>query len=242
MSTDELWNEYNKTKSIEDRNKLVLAYLPIIKRIVNNELHGSVNFHLREEYYSNAVFGLIDAVKKYNCLKNVKFETYATIRIKGSIKDYIRKQDWLPRGIRDKYKKIERAKEYLAEKLGREPSDREIAEQAGITLIKYYDTIEKITYANIVSFEDAISKGLNSQNMISQNNTETIIEKRELEERLMQEIDRLTEKEQLVISLYYREDLKLKEIGAVMKISESRVSQIIKKAITKLKTGMYDYI
>ncbi len=242
MKYNNLWKEYNKTKSIESRNKLVLAYLPIVRKIVNSQLFGSESMHIREEYYSNGVFGLIDAVHKFDCLKNVKFETYASIRIRGSIKDYMRMQDWLPRGVREKQKIIETAREALATKLLRNPTEKELAEVTGLSTKQISKILGKIAYSEIASFEELVSKGLNPVSNQQDDDLEGIIEKKEMNEILAREIEKLTEKEQIVISLYYKEELKLKDIGKVLKISESRVSQIMKKAIQKLRHSIAQYI
>ncbi|QOR35358.1 FliA/WhiG family RNA polymerase sigma factor [Clostridium sp. 'deep sea'] len=242
MDNIHLWNEYNQTKNIECRNELVLQYLPIVQKIVNSQLYGSENIHVREEYYSNGIFGLIDAVHKYDSRKNVKFETYASIRIRGSIKDYMRMQDWLPRGVREKQKKIENAREKLSSKLLRNPSNQELAAETGMTISQVNKIIGKLTYSEIASFEELLNKGLNPVSRDPEDNLEQVIEKKELSQILANEIEKLTEKEQLVISLYYKEELKLKDIGKVLKISESRVSQIMKKAIQKLRKNISEYL
>lgn len=237
MQYEDLWVEYSKTESLDLRNELVMNYLPIVKKVVNSMLQGSSYSHIREDFYSIGTLGLIDAVHKFDYTKNIKFQSYASIRIRGAIKDHMRKQDWLSRGVREKQKKIESADLALREKLLREPTDEEISEETGFTVNEVCETMEKVACADIVSFEHAISNGIRPLNNTHKQDydPEKAIEKKEQKLMLAKAIDMLNEREQKIISLYYREELKLKEIGYVMDISESRVSQIIKKAVKKLE-------
>lgn len=236
MCVNKLWSEYKNTESIECRNELIMQYLPIVRKVVNVMLQGTGNMHVREDFYSIGILGLIDAIQKYDYLKKVKFETYASIRIRGAIKDHMRKQDWVSRGIREKQRKIEQAEMALREKLVRQPSDEEISKETGMSINELHETMEKIACADIVSFEHAVSNGIMPSNkgFGQEYNPEDIILKKEIEKMLVQALETLNEREQKIISLYYREELTLKEIGYVMNISESRVSQIMKNAMSKL--------
>lgn len=237
MVVEEVWNEYIKTKSIESRNKLIIQYLPVVKKIVNIVLQGTGNLYIREDFYGVGVFGLMDAIKKYDKSKKVKFETYASIRVKGAIKDYMRKQDWVSRGVREKHRRIIQAEAKLREKLLRDPSDEEISKETGLSMNEIYKTIEKVTCADIISFEHAVSNGFMSLNKTFEEeyNPEKVIVNKELKDLLYQAVESLGDREKKIISLYYKEELTLKEIGYVMDISESRVSQIMKKTILKLR-------
>lgn len=239
MQCEKLWNDYRETEKIEYRNSLVMEYLPLVRKIVNVMIDKSLGYHIREEFHSVGVLGLMDAVQKYDTMKGVKFETYASIRIRGAIKDFMRKQDWVPRGVREKQKLIEDADQRLRYSLGREPESHEVAEEAGFSMREYEETLKNIAHANISSFEMAISKGVNAMESDENDyNPEKIIEKREVEKILVAEIGKLKLRDQQIISLYYKEDLTLKEIGQVLGVSESRTSQMMKAIMTKLRDRM----
>lgn len=236
MQCEKLWNDYRETDKIEYRNRLVMEYLPLVRKIVNVIIDKSLGYHVREEFHSVGVLGLMDAVHKYDPMKGVKFETYASIRIRGAIKDFMRKQDWVPRGVREKQKLIEDADQKLRYSLGREPESHEIADEAGLSVREYEETLKNIAHSNISSFEMAISKGLNAMSYeINDFNPEKIIEKKEVERILAAEIENLDLREQQIISLYYREDLTLKEVGEVIGVTESRISQLMKSTMLKLR-------
>lgn len=236
MEEKKLWEEYKKTNKIEYRNKIVEQYLPLVKKIV---YMMTGNHYLKEEFYSVGVIGLIDAVDKFDLSKDVQFETYASIRIRGSIKDFMRKQDWVSRNIREKEKLIIDTKKELREELGREPEDIEIARAAHLSLNEYAKIVSYLENSNMASFENAISKGLNPLERGSDEyNPEKVFEKKEMEKILAQEITKLSIRKQQIIALYYKEELNLKEIGEVLDISESRVSQIMKEINQELRENI----
>lgn len=236
MEEKKLWDKYIKNKTIDCRNDLVLYYLPLVRKIVNMTI-GS--YHLKEEFYNVGSIGLIDAIDKFSPDKNVKFETYASIRIRGSIKDFMRKQDWVSRTVREKEKLIEEKRTHLRTKFGREPEDIEVAKEAKIPIKEFIQIKSYLDNSNLASFENAVSEGMNPMNTREDEyNPEKILEKREMEKILAQEIKKLSIRNQQIISLYYREGLNLKEIGEVLEISESRVSQIMKKINDDLKSGI----
>jgi RNA polymerase sigma factor for flagellar operon FliA len=239
MQCEKLWKDYRESDKIEYRNNLVMEYLPLVRKIVNVMIDKSLGYHIREEFHSVGVLGLMDAVQKYDTMKGVKFETYASIRIRGAIKDFMRKQDWVPRGVREKQKIIEDAGQKLRYELGREPENFEVAEEAGFSLRDYEETLKNIAHANISSFEMAISKGVNTMRTDENDyNPEKIMEKKVVEKILAEEIEKLKLREQQIISLYYKEDLTLKEIGQVLGVSESRMSQMMKAIMIKLRDRM----
>jgi RNA polymerase sigma factor for flagellar operon FliA len=236
LEEKKLWDKYIKNKTIDCRNDLVLYYLPLVRKIVNMTI-GS--YHLKEEFYNVGSIGLIDAIDKFSPDKNVKFETYASIRIRGSIKDFMRKQDWVSRTVREKEKLIEEKRTHLRTKFGREPEDIEVAKEAKIPIKEFIQIKSYLDNSNLASFENAVSEGMNPMNTREDEyNPEKILEKREMEKILAQEIKKLSIRNQQIISLYYREGLNLKEIGEVLEISESRVSQIMKKINDDLKSGI----
>jgi RNA polymerase sigma factor for flagellar operon FliA len=239
MQCEKLWNDYRETEKTEYRNRLVMEYLPLVRKIVNVMIDKSLGYHIREEFHSVGVLGLMDAVHKFDSMKGVKFETYASIRIRGAIKDFMRKQDWVPRGVREKQKLIDNADQRLRYSLGRDPESHEIAGEAGLSMRDYEETLKNIAHSNISSFEMAISKGVNAMSYEANDfNPEKIMEKKEVERILAAEIENLTLREQQIISLYYREDLTLKEIGEVFGVTESRMSQLMKLITTKLRDRM----
>jgi RNA polymerase sigma factor for flagellar operon FliA len=236
LEEKKLWDKYIKNKTIDCRNDLVLYYLPLVRKIVNMTI-GS--YHLKEEFYNVGSIGLIDAIDKFSPDKNVKFETYASIRIRGSIKDFMRKQDWVSRTVREKEKLIEEKRTHLRTKFGREPEDIEVAKEAKMPIKEFIQIKSYLDNSNLASFENAVSEGMNPMNTREDEyNPEKILEKREMEKILAQEIKKLSIRNQQIISLYYREGLNLKEIGEVLEISESRVSQIMKKINDDLKSGI----
>src|SRR6056297_431777 len=236
MEEKKLWEKYKKTNKKEYRNKIVEEYLPLVRKIVYMMIGGH---HLKEEFYSVGVIGLIDAVDKFDLSKNVQFETYASIRIRGSIKDFMRKQDWVSRNIREKERIIQDTKKQLRKELDREPEDIEIAKAAHLSLNEYAKIVNYVESSNMASFENAVSKGLKPLERGSDEyNPEKVLEKKEMEKILAQEIGKLSKRKQQIIALYYKEELNLKEIGEVLDISESRVSQIMKEINEELKVNI----
>ncbi|MFP4457663.1 MAG: sigma-70 family RNA polymerase sigma factor [Clostridia bacterium] len=235
MNTDKLWKQYSRNKNVENRNILVLEYLDLVNKIVNIQmrLYHTFNPDLKEEFYSIGVIGLIDAIQKFDYSKNVKFETYASFRVKGAIIDYIRKQDIVSRGLREKEKAINNARENLINRNQREPSEIEIAEELNISIEEFSKTINHIAQADLLSFEEMVSNGIGIKQ--SDYDVEKKLEEKELQEYLAKAISNLPEREQYVISMYYKDELKLKDIGRILDLSESRVSQLLKKAVSNLR-------
>ena len=190
-----------------------------------------------DDLISYGTLGLIDSIDKFDLSKNVMFETYAQIRIKGAIIDSIRKLDWIPRSLRKKSKDLQNVVSLLENKLGRNPNNIEIAEQLSITLEELETLLSDISVFNIASLDDILKN--NSENPIKDlnetNKPEQAYEQKEITKLLAESIHLLLEKEKLVISLYYYEELTYKEIGKIIELSESRISQIHSKAIIKMK-------
>lgn len=236
MNASLLWERYEKDRSIDNRNELLLEYAPLVKRIVKIMPYSYMGYVDEDDMISDGMFGLIDAIEKFDSKKAVKFETYASIRIKGSIVDQIRKRDVLSRNTREKHKKIEEVMELFENKFNRAPTDREIAQITGIPEKSVKKVIEEAAMANMVSLESvlAVNESILDKKS-SQNNPEEEYKNKEIKEELADAIRGLTEKEQMVVSLYYYEELTLKEIGEVLDVSESRISQILSKTLSKLK-------
>ncbi len=242
---DKVWQEYQKTKSPQLKEKLIVEYAPLVKYVASRlslMLGQYIDF---DDLVGYGVFGLIDAVDKFDYDKGFKFETYASLRIRGAIIDNIRKLDWVPRSVRQISKDVEKAITSLEMKLGREPNDKEIAIELCVSEDEVRDMIKKASVSSLVSL-DEFSEQNNGQVNISSGDKESFspegeLSKKEIKEMLVSALETLTEKEKIVINLYYFDELTLKEISKVLDVSESRVSQIHSKAIVKLNTKLGKY-
>ncbi|MGI6778688.1 MAG: FliA/WhiG family RNA polymerase sigma factor [Acetivibrionales bacterium] len=235
----DLWQQYSQNKDPETRDKLIIEYSYLIKYIAGRL---SIYFGSNVEYddlVGFGVFGLIDAIDKYDINKGVKFETYASLRIRGSIIDSIREMDWVPRSLRQKSKELEKAYSELENHLGRSATDTEVCEKLGVSQDEFYKLLNDVNLTSLVSLEEYFEQnydlGIVSHNTSKEESPESSIESKELTKILSDVIDKLPEKERNVISLYYFEELTLKEISAIMKVSESRVSQLHTKALLRMR-------
>lgn len=243
-----LWDEYSRNKLPEIREKIILEYAPLVK-LVAGRLSMYLGYNVEyEDLVSYGIFGLIDAIDKFDSMKEVKFETYASLRIRGAILDQIRKMDWIPRTIRQKQKKIEAVMKEVELTKGRAATDEEIAAGLGITDEEYLDWQSQMKITNVVSLNEYMEQGSevpaegNRHTTARFESPEENIEKEELKQVLEQTLALLTEKERKVILLYYYEDLTLKEISNVLEVSESRVSQLHTRALQKMKEKMGSYM
>lgn len=242
-----LWVDYARTKSPEIREKIILEYAPLVKVVAGRlgmYLGNNVEF---DDLVGYGIFGLIDAIDKFDSMKEVKFETYASLRIRGSILDQIRKMDWIPRTIRQKQKQIEAVMRQVEQETGRQATDEEIALGLGISDEEYTEWQSQMKITGVVSLNEYIEQGSDISNdrvRVSSHfeQPERVMEKHELKEMLMEALELLTEKEKKVILLYYYEELTLKEISNILEVSESRVSQLHTKALSKMKTKMGKYM
>lgn len=243
-----LWEDYANTKSPEIREKIILEYAPLVK-VVAGRLSMYLGYNVEyEDLVSYGIFGLIDAIDKFDCLKDVKFETYASLRIRGAILDQIRKMDWIPRTIRQKQKRIDAAIKEIETQYGRSATDEEIAKLLGITDEEYLDWQSQMKITNVVSLNEFLEQGSEVSNEAGNTKSaafdspEEILERDELKKMLAQALEILTEKERKVIVLYYYEDLTLKEISNILEVSESRISQLHTRALQKMRGRLGDYI
>ncbi|MCH5184956.1 MAG: FliA/WhiG family RNA polymerase sigma factor [Oscillospiraceae bacterium] len=234
-----LWEAYNREPSVENRNNLVMHYESFVK-IVVNRLVSCYNAYIdREDLLAYGMIGLIYAIEKYDPGRGIKFETYASIRIRGYIIDEIRRQDILPTSVRRKIKYIESVYAELENELDRSPEDSEVAERLGITVSKLRKLFGQSHLSNIVSFDAVIADNMEiGPEMSERYNPEQAAENHFLQQWLAEEIENLPEKEKLVVNLYYNDGLTLKEIGLVIGVSESRVSQIHSKILMKLRSKL----
>lgn len=241
MTEDEktLWEAYNNEPTTENRNKLVLCYESFVK-IVVNRLAGSCSGYIdRDDLLSYGMIGLIYAVEKYDPSRGIKFETYAYIKIRGYIIDELRRQDMLPTSVRRRMKYIEMVYADLETELERPPEDKEVAERMGITVGKLRKILGQAHLSNVVSFDAVIAENMDiGEENQSRYDPAAAAENKFLQQWLSEELMKLPEKERLVISLYYNDELTLKEIGLVLGVSESRVSQIHSKILMGLRNKL----
>ncbi|MCI9387698.1 MAG: FliA/WhiG family RNA polymerase sigma factor [Lachnospiraceae bacterium] len=241
-----LWEDYARLKTSDLREKLILEYAPLVK-VVAGRLSMYLGYNVEyEDLVSYGVFGLIDAIDKFDTSKEVKFETYASLRIRGAILDQIRKMDWIPRTIRQRQKQLDTAMKELERRNGKPATEAEIAAYMGISEDELLDWQMQVKADNMISLNEYVEQGndISSDKSISSgfDTPEGVIEKNELKEVLQEALELLTEKEKKVILLYYYEELTLKEISRVLEVSESRISQLHTKALQKMKTKMGSYI
>ena len=239
MKRDELWKKYVKTKSKSIKQQLIEEYIELVK-IVAGRMYNYYGSKVEyDDLIGFGVIGLIDSIERFDLNKNTKFETYAQIRIKGTIIDNIRKLDWIPRLLRKKSKDIQNGMIELENQLGRAPSNMELARHLQIPLNELEAALSDISTFNMASLEDLMfNRGEHNINDRNQNIPEQIYEKKEVQEALSNTIQNLPKQEKTVISLYYYEELTYKEIGYIMDLSESRISQIHSKAILTLKNQL----
>ena len=242
-----LWQDYHRLKSQDLREKIILEYAPLVK-LVAGRLSMYLGYNVEyDDLVGYGVFGLIDAIDKFDTCKDVKFETYASLRIRGAILDQIRKMDWIPRTIRQKKKKIDAVMKEIETTTGRSATDEEIAKGLGISGEEYTDWQSQMKITGVVSLNEYIEQG--GPELQGEKNTssqfeipEEVAEREELKEKLRESLDILTEKEKKVVLLYYYEDLTLKEISYILEVSESRVSQLHTKALSKMKSKLGEYM
>ena len=243
---DNIWESYCKTKAPHLKEKLILEYASLVKYVAGR-LSVHVGQHVEyDDLISYGIFGLIDAIDKFDPNKGVKFETYASLRIRGAIIDNIRELDWVPRSLRQKAKDLEKAYADLEYDLGRPPSDEETADKLGVSMKDFNKLVSDASISTLVSLEEAVEQ---NSDLIDDPGFEDISENpakqaefNELKDLLASEIDKLSEKEKTVISFYYYNELTLKEISEIMKVSESRISQLHTKAVAKLRGKMLKHV
>ena len=250
MSAEEklkLWEEYSKNKTPELRERIIIEYASLVK-IVAGKLGIYLGYNVEyDDLVGYGTFGLIDAIDKYDFDKGVKFETYASLRIRGAILDQVRRMDWLPRTLRQKQKRMDAAYQKLETESGRFATDEELAAELEISVEELGQWQAQTKAAGVVSLDEYLEQG--SENGIVGTveseefaQPEKQMEQKTMKELLVQSLESLTEKEKKVILLYYYEELTLKEISEVLEVSESRISQLHTKAIQKLRLKLGNQI
>lgn len=232
---------------VEDPNRedMILKYIPYVKYIASRLVSGKPPGIEFDDLISFGIIGLIDAIEKFDSSKGIKFETYATLRIRGAIIDELRKISWIPKSAFSKLSALNKAREEFEMKFNKEPSDDEIAKAMDITVEEVRQIQTYVNYVSLVSLDEVFfnldEDNLNLKNIIEDENSpqpDKIIEDNEQINMLSEAISMLPEKDKIILNLYYYEKLTLKEIGKILSISESRVSQIHSRAIVRLRENM----
>jgi len=241
---DQIWQRWINHKDPQAGDSLIRLYMPLVSYHVQRISVGLPKNVNREDVKSYGLMGLYDALEKFDLSRDLKFDTYASFRIRGAIIDGLRKEDWLPRSLREKNKKIEAAIERLEQNYMRNVTLEEIAAEVGMTEEEVNNVISEGFFANILSIDEnnkdseekeGISYSIRDKNTLT---PEEHTVKEELYKELAKTIGELNEKEQLVVSLFYKEELTLTEIGQVLGLSTSRISQIHSKALFKLRSSL----
>ncbi|MDK2808341.1 MAG: polymerase sigma factor FliA [Clostridiales bacterium] len=239
-----LWVEYAKVKSPAVREKLIIEYAGLVK-VVAGRLSMYLGYTVEyDDLVGYGTFGLIDAIDKFDNLKGVKFETYASLRIRGAILDQIRKMDWIPRTLRQKQKKLDAAYQKIEVEKGRLGTDEEIAQELEISIEELSTWQSQTKVTNLISLDEFVEQGSEIKMETSPGShshfeqPEEVMEKQELKRQLVEVMNTLTDNEKKVILFYYYEELTLKEISKVLEVSESRVSQLHTKALQKMKSRL----
>jgi RNA polymerase sigma factor for flagellar operon FliA len=228
------------------RDELILEHMPQIKYIAHR-ISAKLPSHVElNDLVSAGVLGLLDAVEKFDPTRGVKFKTYAELRVKGAILDSLRNLDWAPRSLRKRSKDLEKVYKELEQRLGRPASDKEVCDELAISLEEFYELVDQIKGLNLGSFHEMASQedDRNSEPLIKyipdapQMDPFFVFHKSEIRNMLGGAIDALPKKERLVVSLYYFDELTMKEIGKVLGVNESRVSQLHTKAMLRLRTKL----
>jgi RNA polymerase sigma factor for flagellar operon FliA len=243
----DIWRTYKATGRQDLRDRLILTYAPLVKYVAGR-LGTGLPAHVEEgDLVSYGLLGLIGAIERYELDRDVKFETYAIARIKGSIIDELRSLDWVPRSVRSRAREIERAMVELENRLRRAPTDEEIATEVGITRQEFDENLTQISRSSVAALDELwtiSSSGGDTVSLIdtiedpNADDPSHAMARTEVREQLADAIGRLPERERLVISLYYYEELTLREIGEVLGVTESRVSQLHTKAVLRLKVRL----
>jgi RNA polymerase sigma factor FliA len=245
--TRTLWLEYRKTRDQAIRDRLILTYAPLVKYVAGR-LGSGLPAHVDEgDLTSYGLLGLIGAIERYDPSRDVKFETYAIARIKGAIIDELRAMDWVPRSVRSRARDIERAIGELEAKLGRAPNDGEIAGKLGVSEDELAESLTEISRSSFAALDELWTVSGSGGDQVALIDTiedesapdpQGSLSQIEMKEAIADAIARLPEREKLVVTLYYYEELTLREIGEVLSVTESRVSQLHTKAILRLKAHL----
>lgn len=239
------YKEEPKRLAPTQKDDLIREYAPLIKFIAQKiAVRLPSNIEL-DDLISAGVIGLMDAIEKYDSSRDNKFKTYAEFRIRGAILDELRAQDWVPRSIRDKAKLLDKTMVQLEADLGRSPTDEEVAKALNCTIDEFHDLVNQVRPVSLLPIDQATSFSSTDKKSIMDilegsrtNNPFNQLNVKAIKELVAQAIEELPERQRLVLSLYYYEDLNLKEIGQVLRVTESRVSQLHAQAVTRLRAKL----
>jgi RNA polymerase sigma factor for flagellar operon FliA len=247
----ELWSRYKHQGDQSARDRLIMSYAPLVKYVAGRMSNGLPSHIEEADLISYGLLGLIGAIERFDPARQIKFETYAISRIKGSIIDELRSLDWVPRSVRSKAREIEKVCALLENRLQRAPTDAEIAQELGVSIDEFQTSLTQIANTSIVALDElwAISGSDGDQASLIDTledpkgrDPSRMLDLSEMKSRLAAAIDALPKREKIVIALYYYENLTLREIGEVLGVTESRVSQLHTKAILRLKGRLRDEI
>jgi RNA polymerase sigma factor for flagellar operon FliA len=243
----DLWRRYKGSGDERARERLVVAYSPLVK-YVSGRMASGLPAHVEEaDLISYGLVGLINAIERFDLEREIKFETYAITRIKGAIIDELRSLDWVPRSVRQKAREIERANAKLEHKLQRAPTDEEMAEALEMTVQEFQDALLQISNSTVAALDELWTVGDASGDQVSLLDTlqdpdapdpAAVMDQTDLKDRVADAIARLPEREKLVVALYYYENLTLREIGEVLGVTESRISQLHTKAVLRRRSRL----
>ena len=245
----DLWRRYKSDGDQRARERLVVAYSPLVKYVAGRTAAGLPPHVEEADLISYGLVGLISAIERFDLSRDIKFETYAIMRIKGAIIDELRSLDWVPRSVRARAREVERANAKLEHTLQRAPTDQELAAELGITVDELNESLLAISHSSIVALDELWSVSDSSGDQVSLMDTiedpnapdpSRALDVGDLKDRIADSIAKLPEREKLVIALYYYENLTLREIGEVLGVTESRVSQMHTKAVLRLRSRMQE--
>ncbi|MBA3282293.1 MAG: FliA/WhiG family RNA polymerase sigma factor [Acidimicrobiia bacterium] len=236
----ELWTGYREGATQDHRDRLILHYSPLVKYVAGRVAVGLPPNVEQTDLVSYGIFGLIDAIEKFDPVRGFKFETYAVARIKGAILDELRSNDWVPRSVRTKGRAVERAISELEATLGRSPTDVELATELGYTEAELLLVLGQLSLTGMAALDEMLGDRSESTTLAdtipdSSEGPSQQLELREMRGQLAEAIERMPEREKVVLTLYYFENLTLLQIGQVLQVTESRVSQIHTKAVLQLR-------
>jgi RNA polymerase sigma factor for flagellar operon FliA len=243
----DLWRRYKTSGDERARERLVVAYSPLVKYVAGR-MGSGLPAHVEEaDLISYGLGGLISAIERFDITREIKFETYAITRIRGSIIDELRTLDWVPRSVRARAREIERANMRLEARLQRAPTDEEMASELSMTVDEFQEALLQISNSTIVALDELWNVSDSTGDSVSLLDTlpdrgapdpQAVVDQSELRDRIADAIAALPEREKLVVALYYYENLTLREIGEVLGVTESRVSQLHTKAVLRLRSKL----
>ncbi len=247
IELQDLWRRYKSTSDERARERLVVAYSPLVKYVAGRMSSGLPGHVEESDLISYGLGGLISAIERFDLSREIKFETYAITRIRGAIIDELRNLDWVPRSVRARAREIEKINQKLEARFQRAPTDEEMATELGVTIDEFQETLLQISNSTIVALDELWNVQDATGDQVSLLDTlpdreapdpQQLVDQSELRDRIADAIALLPEREKLVVALYYYENLTLREIGEVLGVTESRVSQLHTKAVLRLRSKL----